>query len=357
MKLLWTVLAPLLLLVCLPVAEASVLKRGVFEIDYPEGKEALAKHTADVLEETAREHSAYLPTGDAPIRFVLCGTIFQFSAYAGPYPQKSVSGVAVSEQGLVAVKTPDIVDGPAGFEGVLRHELLHVLLARNTDRDNLPRWFNEGICMLFSREYRWESSFQVGQMYLQGAIISYFELGIVLDYQRGEIAFGNAYAQSYAMTKFLLDRLGEEKFWALVVSLQHQSFGDALRQHYGAPPSVFYDDWRASLWKLALVFALVSGFGIFQLAALLTLLGWWRRRKQREQKFEEWDEEDELFGVDETPVEFEDDYPEPLDVFHDDEDDPDFYQPWEWEDDEPETPDQRPRGPRSGRRRRGGRPR
>jgi len=52
----------------------------------------------------------------------------------------------------VAVRAPYLVEGPASFAGTLRHELLHVLLARNVNLDHLPRWLNEGIAMRYARE-------------------------------------------------------------------------------------------------------------------------------------------------------------------------------------------------------------
>lgn len=341
------------LLFALP-ARADELRRGVFVIEYPPGRAPLAAHAADVLEAAVQEHAPRLKTGVAPIRFALCSTIFDFSRYAGPYPGRSVSGVAVSEEGFVAVKTPDILEGPAGFEGVLRHELLHVLLARNVKLENLPRWLNEGVCMVYSHEYRWESELQVAEMYLRGDVIPYFELTVILDYNRGERAFGEAYAQSYSMTRFLIARLGDDRFWAMILSLNRQTFGDALREYLQLSPGPFYDAWKASLWKFAVLFSIMSGFGVFQVAALLTFWGWWRKRRQRDAKFEEWDEE-EAWGDDaDVPGDAPEEAPEPLDLFHDEDDDPEFYQPWEWdeenEEDEPERPSY---GPRRGRRRRG----
>jgi hypothetical protein len=68
-------------------------------------------------------------------------------------------------------------------------------------------------------------------------------------------------------------------------------FGDAMRKHAGFGPANFYDDWVGSLWAVALVFWLVSGFSVFQLMAFMTIAAWWRKRRQGRRILERWDEE------------------------------------------------------------------
>ena len=312
-------------LVCLAVlvfsflpslAQAASLSEGVFHVEYSGTDTALPGRALDTLRQSAAELAPRLPTGNAPIRVVLCTTVLEFMRYAGTYTQPSVSGVAQSEAGVIAVKAPPILPEGGDFLGTLRHELIHVLLARNVDLDSLPRWLNEGVTMTLSREYRWESRIQIAEMYLRGQIINYPDLDFALAAPGSEMQFGEAYAQSLSMTRFLFDRLGEDQFWSLLLSLRDQSFSQALQHHTGWAPGEFFVAWKQSLWKLALVSTIVSGFSLFQVMAILVVVAYWRKWRRGKRIMERWEREDGPDDPD-TP-------------------DDDVYEPWNEDDDDGE---------------------
>jgi hypothetical protein len=69
-------------------------------------------------------------------------------------------------------------------------------------------------------------------------------------------------------------------------------------------PTDFYDDWVGSLWMVALVFSLVSGFTAFQLMAILTIVAYLRKRRKGQATLREWeDEEDGDTGWDDAETE------------------------------------------------------
>ncbi|HOE66114.1 MAG TPA: hypothetical protein PLO62_06275 [Candidatus Hydrogenedentes bacterium] len=316
---------------CESRGESAVFEKGVLWVESSEQDRRLLRKAVKILDDAIQENAQRLPAGNDPIRVILCHSIAEFSRYAGPLALHGVSGIAESEKGIIAVKAPSLIQGPESFAGILRHELFHVLLARNINLANLPHWLNEGICMRYSREYRWETSLRIAQMYVQGEIIPYTDLVLTFDAMRGERAFGNAYAQSLSLTTFLVASMGEESFWAMLHSLDTLSFGDAMRRHLGMGPAPFFDKWRASLWKVAVIASLVSGFGLFQAMALLTLWAYWRKRRRGRRLVEVWDEEDRVLGIDAEEAEavYEDVWEEEGAIFDDPEEDPDSYQPWE----------------------------
>jgi len=318
------------------VASAGLIEKGPLRIEHSDLDVELAQQAATVLEKAIADNASRLPVGDAPIHIVICHTLAEFGRYAGFLAMPSVSGIAEPENGFIAVKTPALLQGPESFAGILRHELFHVLLARNIKSANLPHWLNEGIAMRYSGEYRWETAFRIAEMYLQGTIISYTDIAFVLDAGKGERAFGDAYAQSLSMTTYLLDLMGEDRFWAMVHSLNTQSFGDAMRGHLGMSPGAFYDAWRRSLWKVAVVSSLVSGFGLFQLMAFLTVWAYIRKYRRGRRLVEAWDDEDRELGIDpdEAKALYEDEWDEDVGMFDDPDDDPDSYQPWEVDEEE-----------------------
>lgn len=274
------------------VSLAATLTDGPFQIEYPDGQEAIAQQSAEILTDAAAALADKLPAGAAPIRVVICSTRNEFLRYAGIYTQTGVTGVARPEEGFIAVKAPSMLPVGSDYEGTLRHELIHVLLARNVNPDYLPRWLNEGITMTLSREHRWASRARIAQMYVQGQIIRYPDLNFAMAAPGSEMEFSDAYAQSLSMTRFLMDRLGEAAFWDLVLSLRTQDFDAALQHYAHFTPYEFWTAWHNSLWNLALVSTLVSGFSVFQAMALLVVFAYWRKRRRGQRILRAWEEEE-----------------------------------------------------------------
>lgn len=264
-----------------------------FYVVYPDAYQNLAQESLSTLSRALADYARVLPPGDAPITVAICDTHVAFARYAGGLAQSNVTGVAQPDEGIIAVKAPNLAPAGADYQGTLRHELIHVLLARNSDGDNLPRWLNEGVAMALSGEHRWASSLRVGQMYVQGRLISYRDLFFVFLAPGKEREFGDAYAQALSMTRYLMERLGEERFWRVIRATRTQSFGDALRAEASLSPAEFYDQWVASLWKVALIFSLVSGFSVFQLMAILTVMAYLRKRRQGAATVRAWEDEEE----------------------------------------------------------------
>jgi hypothetical protein len=239
---------------------------------------------------------------------LVCGTSEEFARVAGRYSEPNVGGIAKPDESFIAVKAPKLMRGLYDFDGTLRHELVHVLLARNYNVDELPRWLNEGIAMVLAREHRWNSVYHVGIMYLQGRLIHYRELTWVFHEPGREMEFGNAYAQSLLMTRYLMERLGEDAFWELLSDLDSMRFGQAMQKHLEMIPPEFLDAWRRSLWKMALGVSVVSGIGLFQIGALLLILAYLRKRRRGGRVMRRWEaeeREEEEYGPVVLPWELE----------------------------------------------------
>jgi hypothetical protein len=193
---------------------------------------------------------------------------------------------------MIVVKGPHLLPEARDYRGMLRHELIHVLLARNTEEANVPRWFNEGVAMVVSRELRWESGLRIARMYVRRRLIAYPELNLAFAPLGNEETFDDAYAQALSMTRYLMENLGEDRFWQIVRSLKTQSFEDALRAYAGMTPADLYDAWHASLWKVAVISSLVSGFSAFQLMAILAVVAYLRKRRRGRHILQQWEEEE-----------------------------------------------------------------
>lgn len=271
---------------------AATLERGQLRLQYSVGQEAVAIETMGVLESSLISYARRLPAGEAPIRVHICQTIAEFEGLSGGLPAKRVQGFARSREGLIVLKAPALLGPGSNYAGIVRHELLHVLLARNTDPDNLPRWLNEGVAMILSRENRWSTMFSMARLYTGGRVIEYENLEQVFNAPGNEMVFGDAYVQSLSMTRYLRSQTGEETFWAMIYGLQDGPFDEALRTRTGLTAEAFYDTWRGSLWRTALVSSIVTGMSLFQIAAILLVVAYLRKRMRNRRTLQEWAEEE-----------------------------------------------------------------
>ena len=272
--------------------QSEVLERGGVRIEYPAEAKRLAEDSLATLEAARDTYKDRFPDSPARLDVVICGSNDEFKKYAGALATYSVLGIARPENDLIVLKTPALVPPGSDYSGTLRHELIHILLRHNINTDNVPRWLNEGIAIVMSGENRWESRSVVASMYLNGRILSYRELELSFLDPGNEFEFGDAYAQAYSMTQYLMNELGDERFWTMLRSLDSQTFGSALESELGKVPYDFWAAWKGSLGWSALVFSIVSGFSLFQIMALLTILAYWRKRRRGLKVIREWEEED-----------------------------------------------------------------
>jgi len=280
------------LLVC-ATATSDTLEDGVFQIHYSPVDRAIAENSLAVLQQCAHRVSDRLVLGNEPIDVYIASTVAEFKQRAGSYAVTDVGGIAKSEEGVIVIKAPHIQTRAGSYEGILRHELIHVLLARNLNYANLPRWLNEGLAMHLAEELRWMSAYRVAQMYATGQILSYHELMLSFSAFPGEQPFGDTYAQSLSMTRFLLDEMGEDDFWAMIDDLNDMSFRNALEKHTDWIPLTFWEEWYSSLWSGAIVFSLISGFSLFQFAAILLIIGYVRKRRKGQRIMNKWEEDED----------------------------------------------------------------
>ena len=273
-------------------AFSDVIERGGVHIEYPADARALAEESIDTIERAYRAYEKRMPRKPVVLRVVICDTIAQFGEYAGPLSTHSVLGIAKPTQDLIVLKAPHLAPRGSDYRGTVRHEVIHILLQHNVNTDNLPRWLNEGTAMVVSGENRWESRTLVASMYLNGRILSYRELDLSFLDPGEEMEFGDAYAQAYSMTQYLMNGLGEDRFWTMLHSLDKQTFGSALEAELGVVPYEFWSSWRSSLAWYAAAYSIVSGFTLFQIMAALTVWAYWRKRRKGLQLIKQWEEEE-----------------------------------------------------------------
>ncbi len=270
--------------------EPLTLTSGLLHVYHSGHDHDLAERSLTILEDALERYSEHLNAGDEPIRIIIAASHGEFARFAGVHARTQVGGIAFSEQGVVVVKAPPLLLDRGRYGDILRHELVHVMLARTVDLNNLPRWLNEGVAMTLAGEYQWRSRLHIARMYSEGRILSYRDLTVVFAMADSK-QFGDIYAQSHSMTRHLQGVMGAA-FWDMIRDLEDKPFHEALDLHTGLTPAEMWEQWHGSLWQVALITSIVSGFTLFQFMALLCVWAYVRKRRQGQALMREWEDEE-----------------------------------------------------------------
>lgn len=273
-------------------------------MDYDAEDREIAERTLTWLENARAEFSGGLPLGEEPVRVRIASSMNEFLGLSGSYAHVGVSGVTRASENHIALKSPRLRGIEEDYRGTVRHELVHVLLHRNTDTRNLPRWLNEGICMMMANELRWGSTLQVAQMHLSGQLMPPEQLERTFAMPGSDHQFGNAYAQALSMTRHLHDAIGDERFWSLVAAMETDSFGTAMLEHAGMPVGQFWDSYLDSLWGLTIISVFRTGSfwgGIGVLCVVAFLIRRWRNRAI----IRRWEREEESDAAADEPFDWD----------------------------------------------------
>ncbi len=181
---------------------------GAFKISYEAGIETdLDLFAREVLDDALNEYSQNygLTPPDHPIEVELYLSN-DFSSLNPKAPQWA-EGIYDSRMKIPLPKPPFTAEHRELFRVVLRHELLHALVAERTDHRRLPSWFEEGVAQYASCIGQRCQGFQFeptpGQFLSEDILSKEFISLSSLDARR-------AYRQSYYLIKMLVKTKGIE---------------------------------------------------------------------------------------------------------------------------------------------------
>lgn len=205
-----------------------------------------------------------------------------------------VSGYAYSDRGIVVLmpsRTPAYPD--ASLEDLLRHEVAHVLIARASGNQSLPRWFHEGMAMIAGLTWGLDDRTRLTMTLLADRQISLAELDQRFEGTSAQVF--RAYAISGAFVRDLLERHDPDAPARVLAGVrQGLSFDDAFRRATGETlaqaESAFWQ--RQSFWYRWVPILTSSAL----LWVVITLLFLWavRRRRARDAALQrKWEEEEE----------------------------------------------------------------
>ncbi len=209
-----------------------------------------------------------------------------------------VAGVAYARRNLI-ILGPDRDPGRRAQRNVLfAHEYSHVALAHATRFRRLPTWFVEGFADLQAMApYVGDPRSWSGRGALPLA-----ELHRNLGHDKHRAS--QSYQQSYDLVRFLrslADGMAFRRFIRLLAG--GIGFDRALKEVYNITPDQLSTRWRKKWnWERVLVPMVTSGLFLWVIAAILLILGFVRKRRERLRAMAAMEDYEEAHGLEVAAV-------------------------------------------------------
>jgi hypothetical protein len=284
------------------------------------GLEGLAARVAERAPETLARIADDLRGLPVPtqveIRLVRTSADIPDAAPPGRGAPSWAAGVAYADAGVVVVATRREHE-PIDVMSTVDHELAHMALDAALG-DRAPRWLHEGFAYLHSSEFSMERTSTLTGMAWFGRVIPLPEIDQRFPAQ--ENAAGRAYAQSYDFVAFLahrgryLDPADDGDRWAFRDFLREIGEGKSVHRAaveiYGATLDELFEEWYQNLRERYLIVpASLFALSVWIFGAILLVLAWMRRRRQKRRRLAQMEIEEagspepSFAGFDQRPVE------------------------------------------------------
>lgn len=224
-----------------------------------------------------------------PIRVVLA---LEDSPAARAAPRWA-TGYAYSSSGVVVLIPSREPSYPHGsLEGILHHEVAHVLVARAARGHAVPRWFNEGIALAAARSWSFEDRARIFIELLPGGRP---HLDLIDALFEGDSAQASrAYSVSGAFVRDLIQRYGIDLPARILGRVSEGvPFGEAFQESAGLSlqdaEASFYA--RQNIWNRWVPF-LTSSLSVWAIISVLALYARRARRARDARKKAEWEREE-----------------------------------------------------------------
>jgi hypothetical protein len=271
------------------------LARETVTVLFREEDRRAAARVLDVAAPAAVRLWSELEAGTPPpIRLVVASTDEEFDRLGGGVPDWGV-GWADASRGLVALRSPRLVEYPLQMEAVVVHEIAHLAVASALAGVDTPRWFEEGAAMGLAGEWDGDGK-ALGAAAVTGRLLPLSAIERSFPEDRTDAAL--AYAESFRAVRLLARESGVTGEAGLVRAVASApDFASAVESLSGVSVSEFDGVLRAHLrrtfgWGSALrgAGALVAlGAAVLGVAAL-------RRRRRSRRRLRELEEEESAAG-------------------------------------------------------------
>ena len=210
-----------------------------------------------------------------------------------------VTALAVPQKNLILIDSSKMHYQPFGLGTTLKHELCHLELHHHIAENNLPRWFDEGICQWVSgglSEIMTESNHSIlREAVLSNRLISFEELTENFPTDGRDLLL--AYDESRSIVEYIAKQFGAPEVRKI---LNRMSGGDNLESAVSKTLLISLDElqkrWKSSLSEEVSWFSYI-GYNLYEilflLAALISIYGFFVVLKKRREYRDKEDMEEE----------------------------------------------------------------
>jgi hypothetical protein len=176
---------------------------------------------------------------------------------------------------------------------IMQHELSHVLLYAAVGRA-VPVWFNEGVAMWASHEWRLQHTASVLFAVFSGGLLPLSEIDAVLQF--ASVKADLAYTESLLAVLYIIRLGGENAIVAMISELSHGApFDVALYRVTEKTPYEFEGAWNDYVSaRFGITALLVSPDSLWGYLVLLFLAAYVAVRVRNRAKLRRWEAEDRL---------------------------------------------------------------
>ncbi|OGW38207.1 MAG: hypothetical protein A2Y97_08960 [Nitrospirae bacterium RBG_13_39_12] len=204
---------------------------------------------------------------------------------------------AVPERNLIVLDTSRVYEKPFTIEATLKHELCHLVLHHNIERDKLPRWMDEGVCQWASGGIA-EIMTKNGNKELTKAVISdrLIDIKNLLSFPKDDKSLILSYEESKSFVEYIVNQYGEQGILNVLGHMKKGHSADySIEKSLLVNASEIEKKWRADLKKKNTWFSYFSNnlyIILFSFAALITVYGFIRLLKKKRAYVDDVDGED-----------------------------------------------------------------
>ncbi|RME24195.1 MAG: hypothetical protein D6800_08985 [Candidatus Zixiibacteriota bacterium] len=225
------------------------------------------------------------------------------------------AGVALPYRHTIVVKSPRVFRVNRSLGELLAHEYAHLALHDRLGLGRPPRWLDEGMAMMVSREWTWWDDLALNRTAVFGHLLSLSDIEHVNRFSQSQAQL--AYSEAYLAVAYLYKEYGKPSMQRLLDSLAAgRSLDKALMGAIGSDTKEFEQEFASYLrgrFNLVMLFADTMYFW-FALA-ILVVIGGFLRYKRRRRYYQKWQAEEQFqstdfdYGDPDNPEQIDDDEP------------------------------------------------
>lgn len=160
-------------------------------------------------------------------------------------------GGAIPLEKVIIIKSPRIVKYPVNLRTLVAHEIAHIVLGNKCKNVRIPKWFDEGIAMYESKEWRLDDSIRLAWANFTNSILPLpgIERKFPKDSKNAELA----YTESFSTISFIVSEFGKEAIKYIIQDMGQSSssvqsqvetdFDQTLKNVLELSYTEFCDEW------------------------------------------------------------------------------------------------------------------